>query len=99
MNNLLIFYKTVLMMGCFGKILGGKDWSRDRSPEKWNKEAKLTLDNLLNRGINKNIAKNVIVFLGDGMGISTVTAGRIRKGQLKGFELLTICRIHDKFQQ
>ncbi|XP_052817651.1 alkaline phosphatase, tissue-nonspecific isozyme-like isoform X2 [Mya arenaria] len=33
---------------------------------------------------NKNIAKNVIVFIGDGMGISTVTAARILKGQLAG---------------
>lgn len=29
-------------------------------------------------------AKNVILFVGDGMGISTVTAGRILDGQLKG---------------
>jgi alkaline phosphatase len=29
-------------------------------------------------------AKNVILFLGDGMGISTVTAARILEGQLKG---------------
>ncbi|GAA6134139.1 alkaline phosphatase [Oceaniserpentilla sp. 4NH20-0058] len=29
-------------------------------------------------------AKNVIVFLGDGMGISTLTAARILQGQLKG---------------
>ena len=29
-------------------------------------------------------AKNVILFLGDGMGISTVTAARILAGQLKG---------------
>ncbi|HTY16250.1 MAG TPA: alkaline phosphatase [Myxococcota bacterium] len=29
-------------------------------------------------------AKNVILFIGDGMGISTVTAARIREGQLRG---------------
>jgi alkaline phosphatase len=29
-------------------------------------------------------AKNVILFVGDGMGIATVTAGRIREGQLRG---------------
>ena len=28
-------------------------------------------------------AKNVILFLGDGMGISTITPSRILKGQLK----------------
>ena len=29
-------------------------------------------------------AKNVILFLGDGMGISTITAARIYAGQLQG---------------
>lgn len=32
----------------------------------------------------KSRAKNVIFFLGDGMGMPTVTAARIYKGQLKG---------------
>ena len=35
---------------------------------------------------NAGKAKNVILFLGDGMGISTVTAGRIYDGQLKGVD-------------
>ena len=29
-------------------------------------------------------AKNVIIFVGDGMGISTITAGRIYAGQKRG---------------
>ncbi|XP_043508134.1 alkaline phosphatase 4-like isoform X2 [Frieseomelitta varia] len=33
---------------------------------------------------NVNRAKNVIIFIGDGMGISTITAGRIYKGQVEG---------------
>lgn len=33
---------------------------------------------------NERRAKNVILFLGDGMGISTVTASRILQGQLQG---------------
>ena len=32
----------------------------------------------------KGKAKNVILFVGDGMGISTLTAARILEGQLKG---------------
>lgn len=32
----------------------------------------------------KSRAKNVIIFIGDGMGMSTITAARIYKGQLKG---------------
>ena len=60
------------------------DWSQDKDPQKWNRMAKETLDNLLNRKLNHNVAKNIILFIGDGMGISTVTAGRIRKGQKLG---------------
>ena len=33
---------------------------------------------------NVNTAKNVILFIGDGMGVTTVTAGRIFDGQSKG---------------
>ena len=35
---------------------------------------------------NTGHAKNVILFLGDGMGISTVTAGRIYEGQSRGVD-------------
>lgn len=40
-------------------------------------EAKMTTDNRFK-------AKNVILFVGDGMGISTLTSSRIMKGQLNG---------------
>ena len=35
---------------------------------------------------NKNPAKNIILFIGDGMGVSTVTAARIFEGQQKGLD-------------
>ncbi len=35
---------------------------------------------------NNNPAKNVILFVGDGMGISTITAARIFEGQQKGLD-------------
>ena len=34
--------------------------------------------------IDRGKARNVILFVGDGMGISTIAAARIREGQLKG---------------
>jgi alkaline phosphatase len=34
--------------------------------------------------LNKGVAKNVILYLGDGMSIPTITAARILKGQLQG---------------
>lgn len=36
------------------------------------------------QSLNQNVAKNVIVFVGDGMGLTTTTAARILKGQLAG---------------
>ncbi len=38
------------------------DWSDDQAPEKWNKLAKNTIDDLLNREINTGLAKNIIMF-------------------------------------
>ena len=64
-----------------GRMYGS--WDSDQHPDKWNKSARDRLDLLLNRKANLNVAKNLILFLGDGMGISTVSAGRIRKGQFK----------------
>ena len=53
--------------------------------EFWNQQARDTLDNAIKlQRLNVNIAKNIILFLGDGMDISTSTAARIRKGQLAG---------------
>lgn len=44
----------------------------------------MTLKDRLYRKQNTNVAKNIIYFLGDGMSLTTITAARIFKGQLKG---------------
>ena len=54
-------------------------------PSFWNQKAKAELD----RAVNHNtpivgVARNVILFLGDGMGVPTVTAARILQGQMQG---------------
>ena len=49
----------------------------------WNLQAKLELNKARKLKPNIHVAKNVILFLGDGMGVSTVTAARILKGQLQ----------------
>lgn len=74
------------------------DWSNDMYAEKWNRQAMDNIQRILDRKANHNIAKNVILFLGDGMGISTVTSGRILKGQLKnrnGEEEITVMESFD----
>ena len=41
---------------------------------------------LVNRELNTRRARNVILFVGDGMGVSTVTAARILDGQQRGID-------------
>uniref|UniRef100_A0A8C4UJ10 Alkaline phosphatase n=1 Tax=Falco tinnunculus TaxID=100819 RepID=A0A8C4UJ10_FALTI len=57
---------------------------REKDPEYWRRQAQETLRAALRlQHLNQNVAKNLILFLGDGMGVSTVTAARILKGQLQ----------------
>ncbi|XP_022104206.1 alkaline phosphatase-like isoform X2 [Acanthaster planci] len=52
----------------------------------WNDQAQDTLQKALSReaSLNRNVAKNIVFFVGDGMGVSTVTGARIFKGQQAG---------------
>ncbi|MCB9896971.1 MAG: alkaline phosphatase [Planctomycetes bacterium] len=50
----------------------------------WRAAADATIARLLAERPIETRAKNVILFLGDGMGVSTITAARIREGQLRG---------------
>ena len=53
--------------------------------EPWNKYGREEIKRALKeQALNMNEAKNVIIFLGDGLDITTVTAARILKGQQKG---------------
>ncbi|XP_036387719.1 alkaline phosphatase, tissue-nonspecific isozyme [Megalops cyprinoides] len=58
---------------------------KEKDPSYWTMWAQRTLRGSLElENLNKNVAKNLILFLGDGMGVPTVTAARILKGQLNG---------------
>ena len=63
---------------------GRVDWSIEKNATFWRDQGRLSIEEALKRRENTRIAKNVIMFLGDGMGVTTVTAGRIRKGQARG---------------
>lgn len=54
------------------------------SPERWYAEGAAALTRALQLEPQRGVAKNVILFIGDGMGLSTVTAARIFDGQLRG---------------
>jgi len=50
----------------------------------WYRAGDETLRSALARNISDEPARNVILFIGDGMSLSTVTAARILEGQLRG---------------
>ncbi|XP_027013936.1 alkaline phosphatase, intestinal, tandem duplicate 1 [Tachysurus fulvidraco] len=57
-------------------------WEAD--PSYWNEQAKKMLHDALELQPRNHRAKNIILFLGDGMGVSTVSAARILRGQMDG---------------
>lgn len=68
-----------------GNIATGKFTPpEEKDPEFWYSLANQEVATRLSAVPNYDRAKNIIFFLGDGMSLSTVTAARIRKGQLKG---------------
>jgi len=52
--------------------------------DSWNAAGRAAIEKRANWTPNTNRAKNVILIVGDGMGISTLTASRIYEGQLRG---------------
>eukprot|EP00057_Strongylocentrotus_purpuratus_P020492 XP_011674966.1 PREDICTED: alkaline phosphatase, placental-like [Strongylocentrotus purpuratus] len=56
------------------------------SPDFWNSQARSSIEQALGLEVNTKPAKNVIVFVGDGMDVSTVVSSRIRQGQQAGVE-------------
>ncbi|NWS19872.1 PPBN protein, partial [Pachyramphus minor] len=56
----------------------------EKSPSYWNKGARRKLEMALALQPEAQRAKNIILFMGDGMGLSTMSAARIYKGQLAG---------------
>nr|UYX71625.1 membrane-bound alkaline phosphatase [Culex quinquefasciatus] len=53
---------------------------QEQTIEYWRDNAKRAVEKILNLKENKNIAKNIILFLGDGMSISTVAMARVYAG-------------------
>ncbi|MBX7173221.1 MAG: alkaline phosphatase [Pyrinomonadaceae bacterium] len=57
---------------------------RVETPETWSRDGWNAIEQAKKVKIRKGKAKNVILFIGDGMGITTLTASRILEGQLRG---------------
>lgn len=57
---------------------------RTESAETWRRDGWNAIERAKREKIRNGKAKNVILFIGDGMGVSTITAARIFEGQQRG---------------
>ncbi len=78
------FTKKIVVAVLAGGLTSLAAAQRNESPSQWYGEGAAELKRALQMQANENRAKNVILFIGDGMGLSTVTAARIFDGQLRG---------------
>ena len=73
---------------CFADMHRVKSANQVRSEKRdWVGEAQRQLRMNLARDLNVNVAKNVILFIGDGMGPATVTAARFYNAQSRNLPL------------
>ncbi|KAM7247652.1 hypothetical protein CapIbe_001605 [Capra ibex] len=75
---------VLLLLGLQLQLSLGLVPVEEEDPAFWNRQAAQALDVAKKLQPIQTAAKNVILFLGDGMGVSTVTAARILKGQMAG---------------
>ncbi|MBV1901092.1 MAG: alkaline phosphatase [Kordiimonadaceae bacterium] len=79
---------AALLTGCSGvqnnSVSSPASHSTIGTTNSWLAQGDATVKSLVAQRQNKRRAKNVILFIGDGMGVSTLTAGRIYEGQLRG---------------
>ncbi|XP_006171232.1 intestinal-type alkaline phosphatase [Tupaia chinensis] len=74
----------LLLLGLWARLSLGVIPAEEEDPAFWNSKAAVALDRAKKLQPIQTRAKNLILFLGDGMGVPTVTATRILKAQLKG---------------
>lgn len=68
----------------FAQVAAPFPVKRVESPEMWQRDGWAMIERVKKQPIRTGKAKNVILFIGDGMGVSTLTAARILEGQLRG---------------
>ncbi|XP_075980335.1 membrane-bound alkaline phosphatase-like [Anticarsia gemmatalis] len=65
-------------------VRGGNGPSAEASPQYWATQARAAIDAKLHRKESTNAARNVVMFLGDGMSVTTLAAARTLMGQRRG---------------
>lgn len=84
-NKLIVCLTNIyLVINIFLLFFHLIDDTEENTSEFWKASAQSTLRNQVYREINNNSAKNIILFIGDGMSLPTITAARIFLGQQKG---------------
>ncbi|MCX8049139.1 MAG: alkaline phosphatase [Methylohalobius sp.] len=86
MNKRLLGLLVLFASGCASNTAQWPlaAWSPATNPEQWLENGRVQAERLAAGWPQARRAKNVILFIGDGMGVSTVTAARIFEGQLAG---------------
>ncbi len=80
-----LVFLEFMVLGFMSSIVYGQTNSLKETPENWYQSGQDELQNAIaSQTPNTSTAKNVILFIGDGMGVSTVTASRIYDGQSHG---------------
>ena len=88
MNKLLALTVVIILAGCSSvdtqtstELVSD---AQSADVNEWYSQGQSAVAQRVNTPVNINKAKNVILFIADGMGISTITAARIYDGQSRG---------------
>lgn len=85
MKRLVVSLPTLFLLAYLEAPRAGE------TPESWYRAGELQVEQAVALGPIRGTARNVILFLGDGMGITTVTAARILAGQMAGAAAKKTC--------
>jgi alkaline phosphatase len=61
-----VIFVVLIFLFAYADSIG--EWSGDTIADKWRIQAKNNIDAVLKKRRNTNIAKNILFYLGDGMG-------------------------------
>lgn len=79
-----VWYMSAVLVLATNFVVAAKVGAAEENAAFWYQDAQVQLDEAKKLRPNKRQARNVILFVGDGMGISTITAARILQGQMQG---------------
>lgn len=80
-----VISSTLLLTAC-GVMSASQEVALPQQNDAGYVQGKALLEQAKKHTINNNMAKNIILFIGDGMGISTITPSRILAGQRQGLD-------------